>query len=105
MMFALGIVDELTPGAMTAGARWAGTGTISALGDVGPIGGIVQKMHGAVESGAMLFLAPVENCGEVAGRVPEGLTVFAVDTLDDAITAIETVATGADASALPTCGS
>lgn len=105
MMFALGIVDELTPGAMTAGARWAGTGTISALGDVGPIGGIVQKMHGAVESGATLFLAPVENCGEVAGRVPDGLTVFAVDTLDDAITAIETVATDADTSALPTCGS
>jgi len=104
MMFALGIVDELTPGAMTAGTRWAGTGTISALGDVGPIGGIVQKMHGAVESGATHFLAPVENCGEVAGRVPPGLTVFAVDTLDEAITAIDAVAMDADTSALPTCG-
>lgn len=105
MMFALGIVDELTPGAMTAGTDWAGTGTISALGDVGPIGGIVQKMHGAVDAGATHFLAPVENCGEVAGRVPEGLTVFAVDTLDDAIAAIEAVAMQADTSQLPTCGS
>ncbi|WP_413319242.1 S16 family serine protease [Agrococcus sp. 1P02AA] len=104
MMFALGIVDELTPGAMTAGTRWAGTGTISALGDVGPIGGIVQKLHGAVDAGATHFLAPVENCGEVAGRVPPGLTVFAVDTLDDAIAAIEAVAMNEDTSQLPTCG-
>ncbi|MGC5077670.1 YlbL family protein [Agrococcus sp. DT81.2] len=103
MMFALGIVDELTPGAMTAGTRWAGTGTISALGDVGPIGGVVQKMHGAVESGATHFLAPVENCGQVAGHVPPGLTVFAVDTLDEAITAIDAVAMNGDTSGLPTC--
>lgn len=104
MMFALGIVDELTPGAMTAGTVWAGTGTIAALGDVGPIGGIVQKMHGALDAGATHFLAPVENCGEVAGHVPDGLTVFAVDTLGDAITAVETVAMQGDTSALPTCG-
>ncbi|WP_347756741.1 S16 family serine protease [Agrococcus sp. ProA11] len=104
MMFALGIVDELTPGAMTAGTDWAGTGTISALGDVGPIGGIVQKLHGAEDAGATHFLAPVENCAEVVGHVPDGLTVFAVDTLDDAIRAIETVAMNADTSALPTCG-
>ena len=103
MVFALGVVDELTPGAMTAGTRWAGTGTIAALGDVGPIGGIVQKMHGAVDAGATHFLAPVENCGEVVGHVPEGLTVFAVDTLDDAMAAIDAVAMNEDTSALPTC--
>ncbi|SFS15502.1 PDZ domain-containing protein [Agrococcus baldri] len=105
MMFALGIVDELTPGAMTAGTAWAGTGTIAALGDVGPIGGIVQKLHGAVDAGATHFLAPVENCAEVVGHIPDGLTVFAVDTLDDAITAVETVAMNADTAALPTCES
>lgn len=105
MMFALGVVDELTPGAMTAGTRWAGTGTIAALGDVGPIGGIVQKLYGAADAGATHFLAPVENCGEVVGHIPDGLTVFAVDTLDDAITAIETVAMNEDTSALPTCAS
>ena len=105
MMFALGIVDELTPGAMTAGTSWAGTGTITALGDVGPIGGIVQKLHGAADAGATHFLAPVENCGEVVGHVPDGLEVYAVDTLDDAIAAIEAVAMNGDTSALPTCGS
>ncbi|WP_307864183.1 S16 family serine protease [Agrococcus sp. TF02-05] len=103
MMFALGIVDELTPGAMTAGTSWAGTGTIAALGEVGAIGGIVQKMHGAVDAGATHFLAPAANCAEVVGHVPEGLTVFAVSTLDEAVTAIETVAEQGDAGALPTC--
>jgi Lon-like protease len=104
MMFALGIIDELTPGAMTAGTRWAGTGTVTALGDVGPISGIVQKLHGAVDAGASHFLAPVENCGDVVGHVPDGLTVLAVDTLDDAIVAIDAVAMNEDISALPTCG-
>ncbi|GAA2172308.1 PDZ domain-containing protein [Agrococcus versicolor] len=103
MMFALGIVDRLTEGSLTGGVDWAGTGTISATGDVGPIGGIEQKMHGALAAGAEWFLAPVENCGEVVGNVPGGLQVVAVDTLDDAITAIETVASGGDVSALPTC--
>jgi PDZ domain-containing protein len=103
MMFALGIVDELTPGAMTAGTRWSGTGTISALGDVGPIGGVVQKMHGALDAGATHFLAPAGNCAEVVGHVPEGLTVFSAATLVEAVTAVETVAIGGDTSALPTC--
>ncbi|SDH91008.1 YlbL family protein [Agrococcus jejuensis] len=103
MMFALGIVDRLTEGSLTGGVEWAGTGTISATGDVGPIGGIEQKMHGALAAGAEWFLAPVENCGEVVGNVPDGLHVVAVDTLDDAMTAIETVASGGDTSALPTC--
>ncbi|WP_306233710.1 YlbL family protein [Agrococcus beijingensis] len=104
MMFALGIIDEITPGAMTAGTRWAGTGTISALGEVGPIGGIVQKMHGAVDAGASHFLAPAGNCADVVGHVPDGLTVFSAATLDEAVTAIETVAMNADTSGLPTCG-
>jgi PDZ domain-containing protein len=103
MMFALGIIDELTPGAMTAGTRWAGTGTIAALGEVGPIGGIVQKLHGAADAGATHFLAPAANCAEVVGHVPDGLTVFAVSTLDEAVEAVETVAEQGDTTALPTC--
>ena len=59
MMFSLGIVDKLTPGSMTGGKSIAGTGTITAEGDVGPIGGIQQKMVGARKSGATVFLTPV----------------------------------------------
>ncbi|TPX01011.1 ATP-dependent serine peptidase containing a PDZ domain protein, partial [Schumannella luteola] len=85
MMFALGIYDTLTPGALTGGAHIAGTGTIDAAGDVGAIGGIRQKMYGARDAGADWFLAPRDNCGEVVGHIPDGLQVFAVDDLDQAI--------------------
>lgn len=103
MMFALGIVDMLTPGDLTGGEQIAGTGTISSAGEVGAIGGIRQKMWGAVDAGASYFLAPSTNCGEVVGNVPEGLQVFAVDTLDDAVEVLDEISADGDLAALPTC--
>ncbi len=103
MMFALGIVDKLTPGSLAGGAEVAGTGTIAADGAVGPIGGIQQKMYGAVDFGADWFLAPAANCGEVVGAVPDGLEVFSVATLDDAIVVLQTIADEGDLDALPRC--
>jgi PDZ domain-containing protein len=103
MMFALGIIDKLTPGPLQGGADVAGTGTINQAGIVGPIGGIRQKLFGAQNAGADWFLAPTANCGEVTGHIPDGLTVFAVETLDEALTALEAIRTDADTSALPTC--
>lgn len=103
MMFALGIIDKLTPDSLAGGADVAGTGTIAADGTVGPIGGIVQKMFGAVDSGAEWFLAPVDNCDEVAGNVPGGLEVFAVATLDEAIEVLQTIADDGDLSELARC--
>lgn len=105
MMFALGIIDTLTPGQLNGGAQVAGTGTISGTGEVGPIGGIRQKLWGAEDAGAEIFLAPTANCGEVVGHVPDGLQVFAVDTLGDAIDVLETVSEDGDVSELPTCTS
>lgn len=102
MMFALGIVDKLTPGAMTGGESIAGTGTMSSNGIVGPIGGIRQKLFGAKEAGADWFLAPADNCDEVVGNVPEGLTVFRVSTLDEALAAVEGIAAG-DTADLAVC--
>lgn len=92
MMFALGIIDTLTPDALNGGEEVAGTGTISADGVVGPIGGIVQKMYGALEAGAEWFLAPSGNCDDVAGNIPDGLEVFAVSTLDDSIGVLQAIA-------------
>jgi PDZ domain-containing protein len=103
MMFALGIIDKLTPGELNGGENIAGTGTIDDAGTVGPIGGIRQKLFGARDAGADWFLAPATNCGEVVGHVPDGIRVFAVATLDEAMTAVETIADGGDTSALPTC--
>lgn len=102
-MFALGIIDKLTPGALNGGAQVAGTGTIDAEGDVGAIGGIRQKMYGALDSGAKWFLAPYSNCDEVTGHVPKGLTVLAVKTLKDSLTALKAISTKADTSQLLRC--
>jgi PDZ domain-containing protein len=102
MMFALGIVDKLTPGAMTGGQKVAGTGTIDSGGTVGPIGGIQQKLVGARRAGAEWFLAPADNCTEVAGHVPDGLRVVKVANLDQARDAVEAIGRG-EAEDLPTC--
>ncbi len=104
-MFALGIVDVLTPGEMTGGEIIAGTGTMSLGGVVGPIGGIQQKMAGARSDGAEFFLAPTDNCSEVVGHVPGGLQVVEISTLEDARDAVETIGSGDPAAiaALPTC--
>ncbi|WP_047688176.1 PDZ domain-containing protein [Kocuria sp. ZOR0020] len=105
MMLSLGVIDKLTPGSLGGDRHIAGTGTIDVGGDVRPIGGIRQKMVGAQDTGADLFLAPVENCPEVVGHVPDGMTVVAVDTLDDSVNALEAVAAGEDPASLPTCTS
>jgi len=102
MMFSLGIMDRLTPQDELNGAKVAGTGTIAASGDLGPIGGIGMKMVGARDAGAEYFLAPVENCSAVVGNIPEGLHVFSVDTLDDAYDAVVAIGKG-DTASLPTC--
>jgi len=103
MMFALGIVDTLTPGAMTGGESIAGTGTIDSDGTVGSIGGIRQKLWGALDADADWFLAPEANCGEVVGNVPDGLEVFAVGTLEEARSVVETIGEGGDTSAFRSC--
>lgn len=102
-MFALGIMEELTPGDATGGTIIAGTGTMSLAGEVGPIGGIVQKMNGAVRDDASYFLAPVDNCDEVTGNEPAGLTVIAVATLTEAWEAVQAIGEG-EAESLPGCG-
>lgn len=100
LAFALGIVDKLTPGDLTAGQHVAGTGTITPEGEVGPIGGIRQKLAGARAAGATLFLMPVQHCAEAQGHIPDGLTVTPVATLAEAITAVESFVAG---GSLPTC--
>lgn len=91
MMFALGIIDKLSPEDLTDGNHFAGTGTIDAQGNVGPIGGIQQKLYGAKKAGATYFLAPADNCPEVLGHVPDGIQVFSVKTLNDALDVVSFV--------------
>lgn len=101
-IFALGIIDHLTGGKTAGDAIIAGTGAIGYNGEVQPIGGIKQKMHGAKRDGVQWFLAPRSNCDEVVGNIPDGLKVWPVSTLDEARNALESIRSGGTV-AHPTC--
>ncbi|MFM1995051.1 MAG: hypothetical protein RLZZ610_568 [Actinomycetota bacterium] len=103
MMFALGIIDRLTPGNLTGGLHIGGTGTIQESGVVGPIGGVVQKLHGAKAAGATVFLAPAGNCPEIVGNEPSGLRVVKIEKLSDAVSALEKISKNQDLASLPIC--
>ena len=100
LMFALGIVDKLTPGNLTGGRFVAGTGEISADGAVSAIGGIQQKMAGARQAGATLFLTPAANCPDTAGAVPAGMRLVKVRNLAGAVSALHALAAG---RSVPSC--
>ena len=100
LMFALGIADKLTPGNLTAGKFVAGTGEISADGTVSPIGGIQQKMVGARQAGATVFLTPAANCADTSGAVPQGMRLVKVSTLAGAMSALKALAAG---RSVPSC--
>jgi PDZ domain-containing protein len=102
LMFALAVYDKITPGAMTGGQAFAGTGTITSAGEVGPIGGIRQKMIAAEQSGADYFLAPADNCDDVRGNEPDGLTVARVETFEQAREIVEGVGAG-ESIEIPSC--
>ncbi|WNZ08815.1 PDZ domain-containing protein [Streptomyces sp. 11x1] len=102
LMFALGIYDKLTPGNLTGGKFVAGTGTIDDEGKVGPIGGIEMKTVGARDKGAEYFLTPKGNCATAAKDTPDGLTLVKVDTIEDALGALEDIRSG-DTADLPKC--
>jgi PDZ domain-containing protein len=94
LMFALGIIDKIEPDDLTAGKIIAGTGTIDDEGNVGPIGGIPQKLVGAKEAGAVYFLTPADNCTEAKANARPGLPLIKVGTLDEALAALETLRGG-----------
>ncbi len=102
LVFALGVVDTMTQQSLLDGLSVAGTGEISPDGDVGAISGVQQKIAGAREDGAELFLAPSANCASVVGADGGEMLVVPVDTLDEAVDVLEDVRAG-DVDALPSC--
>jgi Lon-like protease len=91
---ALGIIDKLTPGGLTGGMTIAGTGTVDGFGDVGPIGGIQQKVAAAVRAGAKVFFAPASECPDAKAAAPKSLTLVKVTTLHGAVEALKTIKAG-----------
>ena len=95
LMFALGIVDKMTAGRPDRREdhrrhrhhRRRGHG--SARSAASP-----QKLVGAKEAGAKVFLTPADNCAEAVRNPQPGLPLVKVGTLDDALTALETLRAG-----------
>ncbi|MGY0230554.1 YlbL family protein [Longispora urticae] len=91
LMFTLGILAKLDATDLTGGIVIAGTGTMDDNGNVGPIGGIAQKLVGAKRDGAKFFLTPADNCAEAVKNAVPGLPLAKVKTLDDALAALTAI--------------
>jgi len=101
LMFSLAIYDLLTPGSLTGGRYIAGTGTIDSAGQVGPIGGVQQKIAGAYQKGARAFLVPAGDCEEAAqSSLADKLDLIRVESIDQAVTALE----NPDDDSVESCG-
>jgi Lon-like protease len=100
MMFTLGIIDKLDPADLTGGDIIAGTGTMDDEGNVGPIGGIPQKLYAAREAGSKVFLTPADNCEEAKANAIDDLRLVKVANIDDALNVLRAIREGGD---LPSC--
>ena len=87
LAFTLTLIDMLTPGELTGGNRVAVTGTISAAGDVGNVGGVAQKAAVAEAEGVAMFIVPKELVN-AAESTTDDLRVVGVESLDDALAAL-----------------
>ena len=94
LMFTLGIIDRLTAGDLTGSNFVAGTGTIDGAGTVGAIGGVVLKEITVSDAGARYMFVPADNCAEALTRVPAGLTLVKVATLDEAVAQLQAIRDG-----------
>jgi len=102
LIFALGIIEKLQGENLTRGRNIAGTGTISDTGEVGPIGGITEKIIGAKKDGVEIFLAPIENCLDISTPdLFDGIKVVPVATLTEAL-AVLRAPDGAKLASCPT---
>jgi PDZ domain-containing protein len=88
LVFSIGLVELLTEKDLLQKRHSAGTGTITARGIVGPIGGINEKIMSAQKVGATVFFAPVDNADEIS-NIPDGIKVITVATLAQAINYLE----------------
>ncbi|HEV7887042.1 MAG TPA: PDZ domain-containing protein, partial [Acidimicrobiales bacterium] len=88
LAFTLGILDDLTPGELTGGAKVAATGTMSIDGTVGDVGGVRQKTAAVIRAGATAFLVPPGEYEEARKRAGKRLQVIKVATLDEALAAL-----------------
>jgi Lon-like protease len=88
MMIALTVYDLLAEEDLVAGRTIHGTGSLDADGQVGPVGGVPEKMRAAAAHGADLVLVPSALLEDALAAAPDDLDVVGVETFDDALEAL-----------------
>ena len=88
LAFTLEVYDALSGHRLAKGRKIAVTGTIDLDGNVGPIGGVKQKVIGAVREHADLVLVPVANAADARAAADGRITVIAVSTFSGALRAL-----------------
>ncbi len=95
LAFTLTLIDELTPGELTGGANVAVTGTMELDGTVGAIGGLRQKASAVAQAGVDVFIVPLaqgdDDIAAARRSGGDGLRIITVETLEDAIQALESL--------------
>jgi PDZ domain-containing protein len=88
LLIALTVYDLADEGDLTDGRVIAGTGTIDAQGNVGPVDGVEQKIETALDAGAQIFLVPAQEVEQARAAAEGRLRVIEVATLQGAIAAL-----------------
>jgi len=89
MMYAVSLMDLLTPEDLTKGHRIAGTGTISFDETVGAIGGVRQKVYAARAVGAEIVFVPESNYEDALTAAGDDILIVPVTTLQDVLDFLE----------------
>ncbi len=101
LAFTLAVLDQLTEGELTGGEAVAVTGAINAAGQVGPVGGVVQKTATVRDLGIDHFIVPSAlgeaELDEVRESAGDDLTIIPVSTVDEALRALADLGGDVDA--------
>ncbi len=102
LAFTLAVLDQLTEGELTGGESVAVTGTIDAAGNVGAVGGVLQKTAAVRDLGAEAFIVPAQLGDEALAaielRAGDELKIISVNTIEEALDALDTL--GGDVQAV-----
>jgi len=88
LAFTLEVYDALSGHHLAKGRKIAVTGTIDLNGDVGPIGGVRQKVIGAAYNHADLVLVPEANAADARAAARGRVKVIAVSSFRGALAAL-----------------
>jgi Lon-like protease len=89
LMMSLGIYSLASGDDLSRGSVVAGTGTIDVNGTVGPVGGVAEKIVGAEQRGARIFLVPTSEAADARSAGLKDVKIVPVDTFDQAKAALK----------------